>query len=157
MKTILVTGAAGFLGRNLCVALRRQAAFEVLEFDLPQTVDDLSPLAARADLVFHLAGVNRPREEAEFMTGNADLTRRLCADLEAGARRPVLILSSSIQAERDNPYGRSKKAAEEEAIAYQQRTGASARITALAWASASASWPAVSGTLISIRTAGEPM
>lgn len=60
MKTILVTGAAGFLGRNLCVALRRQAAFEVLEFDLPQTVDDLSPLAARADLVFHLAGVNRP-------------------------------------------------------------------------------------------------
>lgn len=58
------------------------------------------------------------------MTGNADLTRRLCADLEAGARRPVLILSSSIQAERDNPYGRSKKAAEEEAIAYQQRTGA---------------------------------
>lgn len=123
MKTILVTGATGFMGRNLCLALRRQPEFAVLEFDLPQSADDLPQLATRADLVFHLAGVNRPKEEAEFMQGNADLTQRLCEALAATGRRTPLVLSSSIQAELDNPYGRSKKAAEDVVTAYQQRTG----------------------------------
>jgi UDP-2-acetamido-2,6-beta-L-arabino-hexul-4-ose reductase len=123
MKTILVTGAAGFMGRNLCVALRRLKDFEVLEFDVQQAADDLPRLAVRADLVFHLAGVNRPRMETEFMEGNADLTRRLCECLEAGGRCVPLVLSSSIQAELDNSYGRSKQAAEEALLDYHQRTG----------------------------------
>ena len=124
MKTILVTGSDGFMGRNLCVALRRQAGYEVLEFDIQQAPDELSGLAARADLVFHLAGVNRPKEENEFMQGNADLTAALCASLVATGRKPPLVLSSSTQAEVDNPYGRSKKAAEDAVLDYHRQTGA---------------------------------
>jgi UDP-2-acetamido-2,6-beta-L-arabino-hexul-4-ose reductase len=124
MKTILVTGSDGFMGRNLCVALRREPGFEVLEFDLPQTPEDLAKLAARADLVFHLAGVNRPKDEQEFTAGNADLTRQLCESLGQSSRRVPIVLSSSTQAELDNPYGRSKLAAEHALLDYQRRTGA---------------------------------
>lgn len=69
MKTILVTGAAGFIGRNLCLALRRAGNYEILEFDVQQSAGELAVLTARADLVFHLAGVNRPQNENEFVEG----------------------------------------------------------------------------------------
>jgi UDP-2-acetamido-2,6-beta-L-arabino-hexul-4-ose reductase len=88
--------------------------------------------AARADLVYHLAGVNRPQNEAEFTTGNVDLTADLLARLEAAGRTPVFVLSSSIQAERDNPYGRSKLGAEQAVLDWQRRSGASACIYRLA-------------------------
>jgi UDP-2-acetamido-2,6-beta-L-arabino-hexul-4-ose reductase len=128
MKTILVTGAQGFLGTNLCVALRRRGDCEVLEFTRSNFVTDLSPLVARADLIFHLAGINRPKDESEFTHGNAELTRRLCEAIESSGRRPLLVLSSSIQAELDNAYGRSKKAAEDAVLDYHQRTGNPIRI-----------------------------
>lgn len=124
MFSILVTGAEGFMGRNLCVALRRQAGCELIEFDVRHNLEELPAYAARADLVFHLAGVNRPKEEREFTEGNADLTRRLCESLEAAGRKAPLVLSSSAQAELDNPYGRSKKAAEEVVLHYHEQTGA---------------------------------
>jgi UDP-2-acetamido-2,6-beta-L-arabino-hexul-4-ose reductase len=124
MKTILVTGSGGFMGRNLCVALRRQAGYEVIEFDVPQQSEDFPALAERADLVFHLAGINRPKEEKEFADVNADLTRRLCEDLQKAGRKTPLVLSSSTQAELDNPYGRSKKAAEEAVLEYHQQSRA---------------------------------
>jgi UDP-2-acetamido-2,6-beta-L-arabino-hexul-4-ose reductase len=124
MKPVLVTGSAGFIGRNLCVALRRQGAFEVLEFDADQSPEELAKLAGRAELVFHLAGVNRPKEEREFTEGNVDLTHELCSLLAASNRHPPLILSSSIQAEMDNPYGQSKRAAEDVVLDYHQRTSA---------------------------------
>ena len=123
-RTILVTGSAGFMGRNLCVALRRHADYEVLEFDLPQSPEELPALAARADLVFHLAGVNRPKVETEFTEGNADLTKSLCTTLLALGRKTPVVLSSSVQAELDNPYGRSKKVAEEAVLDYHERSGA---------------------------------
>jgi UDP-2-acetamido-2,6-beta-L-arabino-hexul-4-ose reductase len=124
MKRVLVTGSAGFIGRNLCVALRRQNGFEVLEFDAGQSSEELADLAGRADMVFHLAGINRPKEEREFTEGNVDLTRALC-DLLAATKRPTpLVLSSSIQAELDNPYGKSKRAAEDVVLEYRRRTGA---------------------------------
>lgn len=124
MKNILVTGSAGFIGRNLCLALRRTGRFQVLEFEVPQSVAELQQLAARAEAIIHLAGVNRPQQESEFAAGNTDLTRQLCAGLVAAGRSVPLILSSSIQAELDNPYGRSKLAAEEIVLDYHARTGA---------------------------------
>jgi UDP-2-acetamido-2,6-beta-L-arabino-hexul-4-ose reductase len=128
MKTILVTGADGFMGRNLCVALRRQPGCEPIEFDVRQTLEELPALASRADLVFHLAGVNRPKEEREFAEGNARLTRRLCDSLLAAGRKTPLVLSSSAQVELDNPYGRSKKAAEDAVLDYHRRSGAPVHI-----------------------------
>ncbi len=112
------------MGRNLCVALRRQGSCEVLEFDVHQSAADLPQLAARADVVFHLAGVNRPRNQEEFETGNAGLTQALCSSLVALGRKPVVVLSSSTQAELDNPYGRSKKVAEDLVLGYHRAAGA---------------------------------
>lgn len=112
------------MGRNLCLALRRAGEFEVLEFDVDKPADELAGLAGRAELVFHLAGVNRPRDEREFTEGNVELTRRLCEALESARSRAVVVLSSSTQAELDNPYGRSKKAAEEVVLDYHRRVGA---------------------------------
>jgi len=112
------------MGRHLCLALRRQGGCEVLEFDVRHAPENLPVLAARADLVFHLAGVNRPKEEKDFTDGNANLTRRLCDYLASTGRQTPLALSSSIQAEVDNPYGRSKKAAEDAVLDYHQQTGA---------------------------------
>lgn len=127
MKTVLVTGAAGFIGRNLVPGLRRQPGMRVLEFDLQVPREQLPALVAQADLVFHLAGVNRPRHESEFTDGNVHFTEQL-VELLASTSRPRLVLASSIQAESDNPYGRSKRAAEACVIGYHRNTGAAIRI-----------------------------
>ena len=124
MKKILVTGSGGFIGRNLCVALRRHEGFEVLEFDVEHDPGELPKRAAEADLVFHLAGVNRPKDPKEFTTGNTDLTRVLTDALTAAGRRTPVVLSSSIQAALDNPYGASKKGAEEVLREFHRATGA---------------------------------
>ncbi|MGA4643606.1 NAD-dependent epimerase/dehydratase family protein [Limisphaera sp. 4302-co] len=128
MKTVLVTGSAGFIGRNLVTALRRRSDLTVLEFDLPDPPERMEALAAEADVVVHLAGVNRPKDEKEFVTGNVELTRRLCRALERSGRRAVFLLSSSIQAALDNPYGRSKRGAEEVVAEYQRATRAAVYI-----------------------------
>ena len=104
MKKILVTGAAGFIGKNLCLMLEQQG-FEVLKFDR-NTEEPLEELVTQADMVMHLAGVNRPMSTQEFYDGNANLTVRLIQVLEADGRKLPLLLSSSIQAERDNDYGK---------------------------------------------------
>lgn len=123
MKTILVTGSAGFIGSNLCLALRRLGKHEVLECGTSQSPEELAKLCERADFVFHLAGVNRPKDERGFVEGNINLTHRLCDSLAAANRKAPLVMSSSIQAELDNSYGRSKKAAEEAVLDYQAKTG----------------------------------
>ena len=124
VKTVLITGAAGFVGRNLAVALGRREGLEILRFDVGTDPGVLDDGAARADVVFHLAGVNRPKDDAEFVAGNVDLTADLIGRIEAAARKPVFVLSSSIQADRDNPYGRSKLGAEQAVIAWHERSGA---------------------------------
>jgi UDP-2-acetamido-2,6-beta-L-arabino-hexul-4-ose reductase len=124
MKRVLVTGAGGFLGRNLSVALRRTPDVEVLLFDRPQEPADLERFVAAADLVYHVAGVNRPERVEEFEEGNAALTATLVAMLSSYRRKVPLVLSSSTQAALDNPYGKSKLHAEEAVRKYGRETGA---------------------------------
>lgn len=123
---VIVTGSAGFIGRNLVARLRAGAhpdVTEVLEFDRDTDPGLLDAYAAQCDFVFHLGGVNRPQDPAEFIEGNVDLTVRLLSALRAATPRPVL-LSSSVQAAKDNPYGQSKLSAEEAVAEYSALTGA---------------------------------
>lgn len=121
---ILVTGSAGFMGRNLCAALEQERPQDtVLAIDVHSAPEALEEAAAEADFVFHLAGVNRPKTEAEFMQGNGDLTARLMALLARGKKPPV-VLSSSTQAALENAYGQSKRAAEKAVVEYGLTTGA---------------------------------
>src|ERR1035437_9346263 len=136
MKAV-VTGAKGFVGKNLVVALQR-ARVDVAEIDIDSPPDALLSAVRGAALVFHLAGVNRPEQEAEFFTGNVgslDALFRSLDELPATDRqalRPLIVLSSSTQANHDNPYGRSKLAAEHSLEAYAARTGTPAAIYRLA-------------------------
>ena len=122
---ILITGARGFMGKNLRSALtgRYGDAHRLMLLDMPHTEEELLAAAAEADFVFHLAGVNRPTDPADFQKGNADFTRQLLTLLkERGKRLPVL-LSSSIQAALENPYGQSKLSAEQAVADYGRETG----------------------------------
>ncbi len=112
MKTVLITGAKGFIGRNLAAHLGTRADVRLLRYDLDNTEAELVRWTSQADVVFHLAGVNRPQDPAEFDSGNAGSTEALCRALAECGRKPLVIFSSSIQAECDNPYGRSKRRAE---------------------------------------------
>ena len=110
---ILVTGANGFVGRNLCTVLARRDDVRLYRHDVEQTHGELETALAAADVVYHLAGVNRPLDPADFAKGNADFTRQICDRLLALKRSPLIVLSSSTQAELDNPYGASKRQAEQ--------------------------------------------
>lgn len=129
---VLVTGADGFIGKNLCVALGEREGFEVLQVTRATGAEALAGMVAQADAVVHLAGVNRPQDVMEFTTGNADFTASLCeAMLHTGRAIPVAF-ASSIQAERDNPYGASKRAAEDHLRRYGQASGAAVALYRLA-------------------------
>lgn len=123
MKTILVTGARGFIGQNLCLALRRSGEAEVLELDRDHTESDLAQAVAAADAVVHLAGINRPEKEVEFVEGNVGFTKTLCDILAATGRKVPVVCSSSTQVGRDNPYGESKRGGENVLLKYQEQTG----------------------------------
>lgn len=122
---VLVTGAKGFVGRNLVVMLGRQNNVEVLGYDLgvPQSVLDEG--LTTADVIFHLAGVNRPEKLEDYAVGNTGFTQEICETLRATNRKPLIILSSSIQTVLDNPYGASKRDAENVLLKYAEDTGAS--------------------------------
>lgn len=121
---ILITGAHGFIGKNLIAELKNRKYNDIYEFDLDTDPELLDEYAGDCDFVFHLAGVNRPKDEGEFMTGNFGFTDTLLGKLEeAGNKAPVLI-TSSIQALLDNPYGKSKKAGEDLMFSYSKKTGA---------------------------------
>lgn len=129
---ILVTGANGFIGKNLRVWLNEQGLHHVTCFEHEHSDADLATMVASTDFVFHLAGVNRPKHEVEFTQGNTDLTGKLVALLSATGRQIPLVLTSSIQAERDNAYGKSKAAAEQLAFDYMLKTGSPAYVYRLA-------------------------
>jgi UDP-2-acetamido-2,6-beta-L-arabino-hexul-4-ose reductase len=127
-----VTGAQGFIGKNLVIALRR-AQMAVAELDVDSPPDATAAAVRGAAVVFHIAGVNRPHDEREFVTGNVGSLNQVLAALNElpaheQSARPTVVLSSSIQAAEDNPYGRSKLAAEQALEKYGIDTGTPAAI-----------------------------
>jgi len=116
---VLVTGANGFIGKNLIVHLHEQGV-EAVPFTRDMALSDLAAALVGVDFVFHLAGVNRPKDTAEFAEGNSGLTERLCELIRACGRSIPVLYTSSIQAEADNPYGVSKLAAEEALVALER-------------------------------------
>ena len=136
---ILVTGAKGFVGKNLCAALKNirdskdrtrpgLRIEEIFEFDINSDPNLLDEYCAGADFVFNLAGVNRPQNPEEFMQGNFGFASTLLDTLKKHNNRCPVMISSSIQAtcigRYDSDYGRSKKAGEELVFAYGEETGA---------------------------------
>lgn len=109
---ILVTGAKGFIGKNLTEELKRHG-HEILAYDIDNTEKQLDEYASSCEFVYHLAGVNRPENPEDFMSGNFGFTSVLLDSLKKHGNKAPVMLSSSIQAELDNPYGKSKKAGEE--------------------------------------------
>ncbi len=139
MMNILVTGAKGFVGKNLCAVLRNIrdgkdrtrpniAVGEICEYDVDTDPSLLNEFCAKADFVFHLAGINRPQNSEEFMQGNYGFTSSLLDTLKKQKNTCPVMISSSIQAtcigRYDSDYGRSKKAGEELVFAYGEETGA---------------------------------
>ena len=109
---ILVTGSNGFIGKHMVKALTR-AHYGVLPYDLDKTEKDLISYIKEADFVIHLAGINRPLTKEEFYDGNTNFTKKIVDLLRENHRKIPVIMSSSIQAELDNDYGKSKKMGED--------------------------------------------
>lgn len=110
---ILVTGARGFIGKNLLVELNNKGYNNIFEVTRDTTNEELFEYAKECDFVYHLAGVNRPKDDSEFMEGNYGFTSKLLEFLNENENKAPIVITSSIQAEMDNPYGRSKKAGED--------------------------------------------
>lgn len=110
---VLITGADGFVGKNLIAHLSERRDVEILRFVRGDDAALLPALMPDVDFVFHLAGVNRPQDPQEFFTGNTDLTQAVCDAIKASGKQIPVLYTSSSQAEQDNPYGRSKRGAEE--------------------------------------------
>ena len=132
---ILVTGANGFVGRNLCSQLRNIAEgkarwydcpsdLTIFEYDVDSPKESLDDYCKEADCVFNLAGVNRPKDPAEFMKGNFGFASLLLDTLKRHHNTCPVMISSSIQALLDNPYGESKRAGEKLLFDYAEATGA---------------------------------
>lgn len=121
---ILITGANGFIGKNLIAQLRNRQYKDIFEYDIDTDPELLDGFCRQCDFVFHLAGVNRPKEQSEFMLGNFGFTSTLLDTLKKHGNKCPVMISSSTQAALDNPYGRSKKAGEELMFAYGEQTGA---------------------------------
>lgn len=132
---ILITGSNGFIGKNLLAELKNiqqgkakhaslGSDITLLEYDITTDPDLLDTYCKEADFVFHLAGINRPKEQSEFMEGNFGFTSQLLDALHKHRNTCPIMLSSSIQATLDNPYGASKKAGEDLLLEYGKETGA---------------------------------
>lgn len=131
---ILITGSRGFLGKNLIETLKTirdekcriydlTNDIKIYEYDMHSSLDDLKRYTEDCDVVVHLAGVNRPKDTDEFYKGNFGFTETLCNYLNESKNKCPIIVSSSIQAERDNDYGNSKKMGEDYLLGFGQDYG----------------------------------
>jgi len=125
---IVVTGAEGFIASNLLVKLGELGHTNVVGIGRDTSHADRHQALTSTDFVFHLAGVNRPRETAEFVSGNVGSTEMLCAALAAAGRRATVVFSSSTQATLDNAYGQSKRTAEETLLRHARETGSTVHV-----------------------------
>lgn len=125
---IVITGANGFIGRNLSLRLKEAGFADLTLITRDTQPDDATAALQQADFVFHLAGVNRPKDPADFKTGNTDLTAFICETLRQTGRAVPMVFASSTQAEIDNPYGVSKRQAEDAVFAYGKETGADVQV-----------------------------
>jgi UDP-2-acetamido-2,6-beta-L-arabino-hexul-4-ose reductase len=124
LRSILITGSQGFLGKNLVQKLSMRDDIKIIEHEVHHSRDELEDALHKADVIVHLAGVNRPKIVDEFMRGNAEFTQDICDMLREVNGKPRIIMSSSIQAELGNPYGISKRLAEEELKKFADESGA---------------------------------
>lgn len=129
---ILVTGSRGFVGKNLIAELRNRGYEDILEYTRDADKSLLEEYTKECEFVYHLAGVNRPKDEKEFMEGNFGFTSELLELLKKYNNEAPVLITSSIQAKRDNPYGKSKKAGEDLLFAYNRETGAKVLVYRLA-------------------------
>ena len=115
---ILVTGAKGFIGKNLVVELRNQGFKNIYEYDIDTNPELLDEYAQKCDFILHLAGVNRPENPEDFIKGNFGFTSDLLGLLKKYSNKAPILVTSSTQASLENPYGKSKKAGEELIFSY---------------------------------------
>lgn len=121
---VLVTGAKGFIGKNLITELERREEIKVFPFDIDTPIELLDEYCKECDFVYNLAGVNRPENVEEFMEGNFGFATTLVETLKKYENACPIMNSSSIQAKLENPYGKSKKAGEDMLLAYGKEVGA---------------------------------
>ncbi|WP_349399564.1 NAD-dependent epimerase/dehydratase family protein [Clostridium perfringens] len=119
---ILVTGAKGFIGKNLVSTLDREDKYEIICIDRENSKEELEKGVLNSDFIVHLAGINRPKNEEEFFKGNTGLTEDIIEILKENNKNTSILITSSIQADLDNAYGQSKKGAEEALIKYMADT-----------------------------------
>ncbi|WP_341714995.1 capsular polysaccharide biosynthesis protein CapF [Limnobacter sp.] len=110
---ILITGSKGFIGKNLLLHLAERKDIEVICFTRSDSSADLPRILNQVNFVFHLAGINRPKDPADFTAGNSNLTRELCTAIKNTGRHIPVVYTSSTQASQNSPYGVSKRAAED--------------------------------------------
>lgn len=125
---ILVTGANGFLGKNLIAELNNRGFNDIFKFDIDTEKTLLDKYAKECEFVFHLAGVNRPKDEKEFMEGNFNFTSELLDLLKKHNNKSPILITSSIQAQQENAYGISKRAGEDLLFNYEEETGSRALV-----------------------------
>lgn len=125
---VLVTGSNGFIGKNLVEKLKEVGTREIVCIDRENTKEELIKSVLEADFIFHLAGINRPKDEKEFFEGNSGLTGEIVELLKSSNKNTPIVITSSIQADLDNAYGKSKKLSEESLLSYSKETGAKVSI-----------------------------